>query len=96
MSKSTEAQQDVLKQLFERGYARVEDLNGNYSDQTARAVLRELEQDDWVIRRSERAQQWFIGRTLVNMMWQNSTPVAIPQEALELYDDEEVLNGDEQ
>lgn len=95
MSKSTEAQQDIIEQLFDRGYAVVSDLDGDYSDQTARAVLNELEDKDWVVRTSERAQKWYIGRSLVNLLWQNSQPVAMPLEAIEAYDDEE-KPGDEQ
>ena len=91
MTASQAAQKDVIEQLLERGYARVEDLDGDYSDDTARAVLRDLEAEDteWVVRTSDRAHTWYLGRGLADLLWSNGQPVTMPREAIEIYEGDE-------
>ncbi|MDS0297546.1 hypothetical protein NDI76_02165 [Halogeometricum sp. S1BR25-6] len=97
MTASQKATKDAVEQLIKHKKLQIKDLPGrgtDYKDDTIRAVLRDLEADSWVVRRTKNSQIWYIGKDLVDLMWANSQPVAIPEEALELYENEE--EGDSQ
>lgn len=91
MTASQKATKDAVEQLIKNKKLQIKDLPGrgtDYRDDTIRAVLRDLEADGWVVRRTKNSQIWFIGKDLVDLMWANSQPVALPEEALELYDEQ--------
>lgn len=55
---------DIMIELLDKGFCRVTNLNGDYSDDTARSVLHEMEKKHYAHRIRDRAHTYYIGYEL--------------------------------
>ena len=61
---SSRATIDIILELLDKGFCRVTNLNGDYSDDSARSALHEMEQRHIVHRVRDRAHTYYIGYEL--------------------------------
>jgi len=61
---SSRATLDILLEVLDKGYARVTNLNGDYSDDRARSVLQAMEERHYLHRVRDRAHTYYIGYEL--------------------------------
>jgi len=61
---SSRATIDIMMELLDKGYARVTNLNGDYSDDCARSVLQAMEGRHYLHRVRDRAHTYYIGYEL--------------------------------
>lgn len=65
---SSRATLDILFELLDKGYARVTNLRGDYSDDSARSVLHAMEDKDVVTRVRANAHTYYMGYTLTERL----------------------------
>jgi DNA-binding HxlR family transcriptional regulator len=65
---SSRATLDILFELLDKGYARVTNLRGDYSDDSARSVLHAMEDKDVVTRVRANAHTYYLGYTLTERL----------------------------
>jgi hypothetical protein len=66
------AQLEIVEELLENGEVRVRNLSQDgYSSDTARRVLHDLKDEDWVLRENEQAETWYIGNAGIEMLARN-------------------------
>lgn len=61
---SSRATLDIMLEVLDKGYARVTNLNGDYSDDCARSVLQAMEERHYLHRVRDRAHTYYIGYEL--------------------------------
>lgn len=61
---SSRATIDIMLELLDKGYARVTNLNSDYSDDCARSVLQAMEKRHYLHRVRDRAHTYYIGYEL--------------------------------
>jgi DNA-binding HxlR family transcriptional regulator len=65
---SSRATLDILFELLDKGYARVTNLRGDYSDDSARSVLHAMEDKEVVTRVRANAHTYYLGYTLTERL----------------------------
>jgi DNA-binding HxlR family transcriptional regulator len=65
---SSRATFDILLELLDKGYARVTNLRGDYSDDAARSVLHAMEDEEVVTRVRANAHTYYMGYTLTERL----------------------------
>ena len=66
------AQLEIVEELLEHGEVRVRNLSQDgYSSDTARRVLHDLHDEDWVIRTDDQSETWYISHSGLDMLARN-------------------------
>lgn len=66
------AQLEIVEELLENGAVRVRNLSQDgYSPDTARRVLHDLKDEDWVLRENEQAETWYISHSGLDILARN-------------------------
>ncbi|MFD1686382.1 hypothetical protein [Halobellus litoreus] len=65
---SSRATIDIMMELLDKGYARVTNLTGDYSDDCARSVLHAMEDHELVTRVQANAHTYYMGYTLTERL----------------------------